>query len=102
MQRGKQNLKEPAKSEEKENWGSGDLPIEIRGERFAYTAHASGMIDRGMLIKTSAPLGLGTEVIVYTHRGGRSASARIVSQARELSHCGVELTSPDKTRELLV
>lgn len=81
MQRGKENLKEPAKSEATENWGSGDLLIEIRGERFAYAAHAIGMIDRGMLIKTSAPLGLGTEVIVHMHSSGRSASARIVSEA---------------------
>src|ERR1051326_8708272 len=74
---------------------SAELLIEIRGERFAYAGEAIGWNARQALIRTSAPLTLGTEVTIHMPGTGRSTPGLIVSEARELSHFGVELSVPD-------
>lgn len=72
-----------------------ELLIEIQGERFAYAGEAIGWNARQALIRTSAPLTLGTEITIHVPRTGRSTPGLIVSEARELSHFGVELAAPD-------
>jgi hypothetical protein len=74
---------------------SAELLIEIQGERFAYAGEAIRWNARQALIRTSAPLALGTEVTIHVPRTGRSTPGLIVSEARELSHFGVELAAPD-------
>lgn len=54
-------LNEHAGNVEEEDWASGDLLIEIRGERFVYAAMPIGTIEQGILIKTSATLAVGAE-----------------------------------------
>lgn len=72
-----------------------ELLIEIQGERFVYAGEAIGWNARQALIRTSAPLALGTEVTVHVPGTGRSMPGLIVSEARELSHFGVELAAPE-------
>ena len=74
---------------------SAELLIEIQGERFAYAGEAIGWNSRQALIRTSAPLALGSEITIHVPRTGRSTPGVIVSEARQLSHFGVELAAPD-------
>ena len=74
---------------------SAELLIEIQGEDFAYAGEAIGWNSHQALIRTSAPLALGTEITIYVPRTGRSTPALIVSETREPSHFGVELAAPD-------
>jgi hypothetical protein len=72
-----------------------ELLIEIQGQCFAYAGEAIGWNSREVLIRTSAPLALGSEITIHVPRTGRSTPALIVSEAREVSHFGVDLTAPD-------
>ena len=74
---------------------SAELLIEIQGERFAYAGEAIDWNARQALIRTSAPLAVGTEVTIHVPRTGRSTPGLIVAKARELSHFGVALAAPD-------
>ena len=90
----------PAKGIDERGTISGNVPvwaellIEIRGERFAYAGEAIGWTARQALIRTSAPLSLGSEITIHVPRTGRSTPGRIVSETRELSHFGVEFAAP--------
>lgn len=72
-----------------------ELLIEIQGDNFAYAAQAIGANSHQALIRTSAPLCLGTPVTIYLTQTGRSATGRIISETRELSHFEVEFTTSD-------
>jgi len=72
-----------------------DVLIEVRGEDFAYAGETVRVSLHGALIRTSAPLQLGTPVTVYVHRTGKSAQAHIVSVVHDTgSRYGIELDHP--------
>jgi len=72
-----------------------DVLIEVQGQGFAYAGETVRVNLHGALIRTSAPLLLGTSVIVYVHRTGKSATARIVSVVQTSgSWYGIELDQP--------
>jgi hypothetical protein len=72
-----------------------DVLIEVQGEDFAYAGETVRVSLHGALIRTSAPLQLGTPVTVYVHRTGKSAAARIVSVVEASgSRYGIELDQP--------
>lgn len=73
-----------------------DVLIEVRGEAFAYAGETLRVSLHGALIRTSAPLEVGTPVTVYVHRTGKSAQAHIVSVIDDTgSHYGIELDHPN-------
>ena len=72
-----------------------DVLIEVRGEDFAYAGETIRVSFHGALIRTSAPLEIGTPVTVYVHRTGKSAPAHIVSLVDDTSSgYGIELDKP--------
>lgn len=84
-----------SKSSQVEAAFSAELLIELPGERFVYAGQAIAGNSRQALIRTSAPLGVDTEVTIHIPSTGQSAVGRIVSEARELSHFGIELRAPE-------
>ena len=72
-----------------------DVLIEVQGDGFAYAGETERVSLHGALIRTSAPLEVGTPVTVYVHRTGRSAPAHIVSMVQDHgSRYGIELDHP--------
>ena len=72
-----------------------DVLIEVQGDGFAYAGETLRVSLHGALIRTSAPLEVGTPVTVYVHRTGRSAPAHIVSVVEDTgSRYGIELDHP--------
>ena len=72
-----------------------DVLIEVQGDGFAYAGETLRVSLHGALIRTSAPLEVGTPVTVYVHRTGKSASAHIVSVIHDVSsRYGIELDQP--------
>lgn len=72
-----------------------DVLVELKGERFAYAGHTSLVNLHGALIKTAARLDLGTQVTIYVHHTGKSASGRVVFASYDsLSHYGIDLEEP--------
>ena len=72
-----------------------DVLIEVQGDGFAYAGETERVSLHGALIRTSAPLELGTPVTVYVHRTGKFASAHIVSVIHDASsRYGIELDQP--------
>ena len=72
-----------------------DVLIEVQGDGFAYAGETLRVSLHGALIRTSAPLELGTPVTVYVHRTGKFASAHIVSVIHDASsRYGIELDQP--------
>jgi hypothetical protein len=69
-----------------------DVVIEVKGEKFAYAGEALTVNLHGALIKTAARLDWGTALMIYVHRTGKSARARVVFVSKEdSSQYGVEL-----------
>ncbi|PYY13374.1 MAG: hypothetical protein DMG60_22105 [Acidobacteria bacterium] len=72
-----------------------DVLIEVQGEGFAYAGETLRVSLHGALIRTSAPLEIGTPVTLYVHRTGKSALAHIVSVIHDSgSRYGIELDHP--------
>ena len=72
-----------------------DVLIEVQGDGFAYAGETLRVSLHGALIRTSAPLEVGTPVTVYVHRTGRSAPAHIVSVVEDTAaRYGIELDHP--------
>jgi PilZ domain len=72
-----------------------DVLIEVQGDGFAYAGETVRVSLHGALIRTSAPLQVGTPVTVYVHRTGKSAQAQIVSVVHDTSsRYGIELKHP--------
>jgi hypothetical protein len=72
-----------------------DVLIEVQGAGFAYAGETLRVSLHGALIRTSAPLEVGTPVRVYVHRTGKSADAHIVSVVEGSgSRYGIELDRP--------
>lgn len=72
-----------------------DVIVELKGERFAYAGETSVVNLHGALIRTTAPLELGTQVTIHVHRTGQAAPGRIVFASYEKPpHFGVELDKP--------
>jgi hypothetical protein len=74
---------------------SAEVVIELQDERFAYAGQAVAVSAQGAVIRTSAPLAIGAEVRIHAHSTGRSALARVLSGAREVSLSRMELSSPE-------
>jgi len=73
-----------------------DVLIEVQGQDFAYAGETVTVNLHGALIRTSAPLEIGTPVTVHVHRTGRSAPAHIVFATHDSgSRYGIELDHPD-------
>jgi len=72
-----------------------DVLIEVQGDGFAYAGETVRVSLHGALIRTSAPLEVGTPVTVYVHRTGKSSQAHIVSVVHDTSsRYGIELERP--------
>ena len=72
-----------------------DVLIEVQGEGFAYAGETVTVNLHGALIRTSAPLAIGTPVTIHVHRTGRSAPAHIVfAGSNSDSRYGIELDHP--------
>lgn len=73
-----------------------DVLIEVQGDGFAYAGEAVTVNLHGALIRTAAPLELGSPITIHVHGTGKSAQGRIVFASFEASpHYGVELDQPD-------
>ena len=72
-----------------------DVLIELQGERFAYAGETLTVNLHGALVRTSAPLQIGTPITVHVHRTGKSAPAHIVFAQESSSRYGIELDHPD-------
>ena len=72
-----------------------DVLVELQGERFAYAGETSVVNLHGALIRTAAPLELGTQITIHVQQTGKAAPGRVVFASYELPvHYGVELEKP--------
>lgn len=73
-----------------------DVLVELQAERFAYAGQTVVVNLHGALIRTSAPLELGTLITLHVHSTGKAAPGRIVFASYENTppHFGVELDKP--------
>ena len=73
-----------------------DVLIEVQGEDFAYAGETVTVNLHGALIRTSASLELGTPVVLFVHRTGKSARAHVVFASHEANtRYGIEFDQPD-------
>jgi len=72
-----------------------DVLIELQGDRCAYAGQTVTVNLHGALVRTSAPLQIGTAIVVYVHSTGKSALAHVVSATHEsFPRYGIELDHP--------
>jgi hypothetical protein len=69
-----------------------DIVIEVKGEKFAYAGETVVVNFHGGLIRTMAQLEVGAAVMVFVHRTGKAARARVVfAPPDNPCHYGIEL-----------
>jgi hypothetical protein len=73
-----------------------DVLVELQGEHFAYAGETLVVNMHGALIRTSARLELGSEVVVHVQQTGKAAPGRVVFAGYDqVAHYGVELHKPE-------